>query len=83
MDTQEGLPTYFVVCCHRPCSQEAAEFIVDILTKPQHEGGAELIVRQEKMPASRTGLVMHVSASRSRIFELAEEGTDIKKQDIR
>ena len=82
MDNATGFPTYFVVCFHRPCTQEAAKFIVDSVRKPQNEGGAELIVRQEKMPASKTGLVLHVSASRSRIFELAET-INIKKPDLR
>ena len=81
-DDRQNHPTYFVVCLHRPCNQEAANFIVDSLTKGQHEGGAELIVKQEKMPASRTGLVLHISASKERLFELAET-IDLKKPDIR
>ena len=75
-------PTYFVVCLHRPCSQEAANFIVETLRKGQDEGGAELIVRQENMPASKAGLVLHISASKNRLFELAEN-IDLKKPDIR
>ena len=82
MDRSEGPPTYYVVCFHKPCTQEAASFIVEELTKSQNEGGAQLIVTQEKMPVSKTGLVLHVSASKSRIYEIAEN-IDIKKQDIR
>ena len=78
----KGSPTYFVVCLHRPCSQEAAKFIIECLGKYQHEGGAELIVRQEQMPASKPGLVLHISATKERIYELAET-IDIKKPDIR
>ena len=81
-DDRQNYPTYFVVCLHRPCSQEAANFIVESLSKYQHEGGAELVVRQEKMPASKTGLVLHISSSKSRLYELAET-IDIKKPDIR
>ena len=82
MERPEGPPTYYVVCFHKPCTQEAANFIVENLTKSQHEGGAQLIVSQEKMPASKTGLVLHVSASTARIYEIAEN-IDIKKPDIR
>ena len=82
VDNLPGGHTYFVVCLHRPCSQEATNFIVESLRKSQHEGGAELIVRQEKMPASKTGLVLHISASKSRLYQLAES-IDIKKPDIR
>ena len=81
-DDHQNYPTYFVVCLHTPCSQEAANFIVESLRKAQDEGGAELIVRQERMPASKTGLVLHVSASKNRLFELAET-IDLKKPDIR
>ena len=75
-------PTYFLICFHRPCSQEAANFIVEKLTESQENGGAELIVRQEKMPVSKPGLVLHVSATTQRIYELAES-IDIKKPDTR
>jgi hypothetical protein len=39
-------PSYYVVCLHRPCSQEAAQFIADALTKSRVQGGADLIVHQ-------------------------------------
>ncbi len=42
-------PSYYVVCLHKPCSQEAAQFIADALTKPKVQGGAELIVHQVKV----------------------------------
>jgi len=81
MDDPAGASTYYLICFHKPCSQEAANFIVEKLTQSQENGGAELLVRQEKMPASKPGLVLHVSATKNRIFELAEN-IDIKKPDI-
>ena len=33
MERSEGPPTYYVVCFHKPCTQEAANFIVEKLTK--------------------------------------------------
>ena len=82
MDDPARASTYYLICFHKPCSQEAANFIVEKLTQSQEKGGAELLVRQEKMPASKPGLVLHVSATKNRIFELAEN-IDIKKPDIR
>ena len=82
MGSSSEAPTYYLICFHKPCSQEAANFIVEKLTQSQENGGAELLVRQEKMPASKPGLVLHVSATKERIFDLAEN-IDIKKQDIR
>ena len=61
-------PTYFVVCLHEKCTQEAADFMTRRLRAPQHEGGAELIVHQEEMKPD--GLIIHVSANKvSMIFE--------------
>ena len=39
-------PSYYVVCLHKPCSQEAAQFIADALAKSRVQGGADLIVHQ-------------------------------------
>jgi len=74
-------PSYFVVCLHRPCTQEAADFIVESLTKPVDKGGAQLIVRQEEMSENPGGLVLHLSATSERLFELAET-MDLKKTDF-
>ena len=82
MGSSSEAPTYFLICFHKPCSQEAANFIVEKLSQSQENGGAELIVRQEKMPVSKPGLVLHVSAATPRIYALAES-IDLKKPDIR
>ena len=55
-------PTYFVVCLHEKCSQEAADFMTQRLRAPQAEGGAELVVHQEEMKPD--GLIIHVSADK-------------------
>lgn len=39
-------PSYYVVCLHRNCNDEAATFISNALTQTLAKGGAELIVRQ-------------------------------------
>ena len=40
MADSDELPTHFLVCLHENCSQEAAEFIAEVLTKSEVEGGA-------------------------------------------
>ena len=74
-------PTYYVVCLHPPCCQEAANFIVDAMVKPVQQGGAELVVRQEQMSDIKSGLILHLSATPERLFELAEN-MDLKKKDL-
>ena len=66
-------PTYYLICLHEPCSQKAADFIATYLTKKLGKGGAELIVKQEKMSEGRGGLVLHITASPQRLFEIAED----------
>jgi len=43
-------------------------------------GGGGLIIRQEKIPASKSGLIVHVSATNERLLQIAQD-TDIKKLD--
>ena len=71
-------PTYAVVCLHEACCQEAAQFIADRLRAPRHEGGAQLVVHQERMRPN--GLIVHVSAEEERLLQLAEE-VGVKKRD--
>ena len=77
----EDPQTYFVVCFHRPCVQEATDFVVESLAKRLEEGGAELIVRQEEFSEEKGGLILHVSATRQRLFQLAE-AIGLKKLDL-
>ena len=71
-------PTYFVVCLHEKCSQEAADFIAEELSRAETSGGAGLIVHQEDLRPD--GLILHVSASDERLFQLAE-AVGVKKPD--
>ena len=66
-------PTYILVCLHESCSQEAAQFIADRLRNE-----ARLSVHQEHVRPN--GLILHVSAEKRRILELAET-LKIKKPD--
>ena len=62
-------PTYFVICFHEKCSQEAVDFISDRLVAPAADGGAGLLVQQEGMPAGGGGLILHVSAAEGRVLQ--------------
>ncbi|XP_059081460.1 anoctamin-10-like [Tigriopus californicus] len=72
-------PSYYVVCLHEKCSQEAAQFMADHLSAPVSKDGAGLIVEQEVLRPN--GLILHISASRQRVLELAET-VGIKKPDL-
>ena len=74
------LPTYYLVCLHDSCTQEAVEFIANCLTKSQTEGGAELVVTQEKMKPGNGGLILHISAPPERLNSIASN-MDLKKFD--
>ena len=74
------MSTYYLVCLHEPCSQEAADFIANCLTRPLAEGGANLIVTQEKLNEGHGGLILHVSASEDRLNSIATD-MDLKKFD--
>ena len=75
----DSLPTHFLVCLHEPAVQGAAEFIASVLTKSEADGGAELLCRQEKIK-DHDGLVLHVTATHSRIYEIAT-AMEIKVKD--
>ncbi len=64
--------TFYLICLHDPCSQEAADYIAQCLSKGQGQGGAELILKQEQIKEGQGGLILHVTASTSRLLELAE-----------
>lgn len=68
---------------HKPCKQEAADFLAECLVRKHQSGAAELIIHQEKIPEQRnkhTGLIIHVSATNERLFEIAQD-MDLKKPD--
>ena len=71
-------PTYFVVCLHEHCSQEAADFIASRLATDPSYDGAGLVVHQEKLRPN--GLIMHISASYERLLEIAQD-IGVKKPD--
>ena len=74
------LPTYYLVCLHEHSTQEAVEFIVNCLTNNQTDGGAQLVVTQEKMKPGHGGLILHISASPERLNSIASN-MDLKKFD--
>ena len=55
--------TYYLVCFHEDLSQEGADFISECLTRPQTEGGAELICSAEKWEEDCGGLILHISGN--------------------
>ena len=79
MADSDALPTHLLVCLHENCSQEAAEFIAEVLTKSEVEGGAELLVRQETIK-DNNGLVLHVTATYSKLYQIATQ-MEIKLKD--
>ncbi len=53
--------SYYLICLHESCSQEAADFIAASLIKNRVDGGADLEVVQEKLVNSGGGgLILHV-----------------------
>ena len=79
-DTERLPPTYFVICFHERCTQEAVDFVSDRLVAPAADGGAGLLVQQEEMRAGEGGLILHVSATEGRVLRLAE-AIGVKKRD--
>lgn len=79
-ETEKLPPTYFVICFHEKCTQEAVDFISDRLVASAAEGGAGLLVQQEEMRAGGGGLILHVSATERRVLQLAEV-IGVKKRD--
>ena len=73
-------PTFYLVCLHENCTQEAAEFIVECLTKSEKDGGAGLMVEQEPMKEKSGGLVLHVTTTNDRINAIAAQ-MQMKKFD--
>ena len=55
--------TYYLVCFHEDLNQEGADFISECLTRPQTEGGAELICSAEKWEEGCGGLILHISGN--------------------
>jgi len=72
--------TYYLVCFHEDLNQEGADFISECLTRPQTEGGAELICSAEKWEEGCGGLILHISASPERLNQIASD-MDLKKFD--
>ena len=79
-DTERLPTTYFVICFHERCAQEAVDFVSDRLVAPAADGGAGLLVQQEEMRAGEGGLILHVSATEGRVLRLAE-AIGVKKRD--
>ena len=68
-----SMPTYYLVCFHEKTSQESVNFVAECLRKDLTEGGAELMVRQEKMDKDKGGgLILHITATPERLYEIAE-----------
>ena len=68
-----SLPTYYLVCFHEEATQEGVNFVAECLKKDVAEGGAELTIRQEDTTKNkRGGLILHVSATPKRLYNIAE-----------
>lgn len=76
-----SLPTYYLVCFHEEATQEGVNFVAECLKKDVAEGGAELTIRQEDTTKNKWGgLILHVSATPERLYDIAES-MDLKLKD--
>ncbi|KAF2347299.1 hypothetical protein FHG87_021944, partial [Trinorchestia longiramus] len=81
-------PTIYVIKFHKNARREAVEFLLERIESKHKYGGAELFVRCEPQqpgkvstvaPAAGKGLVVHVSATKIKLLEIAE-ATELQKE---
>lgn len=74
------LPSYIIIQFEQNVKIETVQWIVDRIQGGHKNGGAELLVM--KQPSLKKYLTLHVSATPSKLLELAEE-LDVRKRDER
>ncbi|XP_063229785.1 anoctamin-10 isoform X3 [Bacillus rossius redtenbacheri] len=72
-------PSYMVLQFSRYIHGRALAWLVDKITGKRMDGGAELLVRRQP-PGDGEDLILHVSASKLKFLEVAEE-LELKKRD--
>ncbi|KAK7789933.1 hypothetical protein R5R35_010907 [Gryllus longicercus] len=72
-------PTYMVLVCSRTISNEAFMWLLNKVRGKRRDGGAELLVRRQPHKPGE-GVTLHVSASKIKFLEVAEE-LELKKRD--
>uniref|UniRef100_A0A6A7FSV7 Anoctamin n=2 Tax=Hirondellea gigas TaxID=1518452 RepID=A0A6A7FSV7_9CRUS len=70
-------PTIYVIKFNRNARRQAVEFLLERIESKQKFGGAELFVRCEPQTPGE-GLVVHVSATKIKLLEIAE-ATELQK----
>lgn len=72
--------TYIVMKLAKNIQQKTLIWLVNKITGKRRDGGAELILRQQPYDF-KEGVVLHISASKLKFLEVAEE-MEIRKEDI-
>ncbi|KAA0201315.1 hypothetical protein HAZT_HAZT002595, partial [Hyalella azteca] len=70
-------PTIYVIKFHKNARREAVEFLLERIESKHKYGGAELFIRCEPQKPGQ-GLVVHVSATKIKLLEIAE-ATELQK----
>lgn len=72
-------PTYLVLAFARHVKPEALRWLVDKIRGKRRDGGAELFVRRQPLRHGE-GVTLHLSASKIKFLEVAEE-LELRKRD--
>ncbi|XP_049822312.1 anoctamin-10 isoform X2 [Aethina tumida] len=69
-------PTYMVIKVAKNVPETTTKWLIDKIKGPKKSGGAELIVMMQ--PSVDDGLILHISASKIKFLEIAEEMEMVK-----
>ncbi|KAG8233937.1 hypothetical protein J437_LFUL005143, partial [Ladona fulva] len=74
--------TYVVLKFSRKATSECIEWLARRIQGPRDEGGAELLVRRQPSSFNKTGpVILHISASKIKLLEVAEE-MEVRVKDL-
>ncbi|KAL7045117.1 hypothetical protein ACKWTF_002152 [Chironomus riparius] len=65
--------SYMVIEFDKNIKRDALHWIIDKIRMRKSDGGAQLLIRREPCQSKEKGLIIHISASKLRLLELADE----------
>ncbi|KAG5674939.1 hypothetical protein PVAND_004883 [Polypedilum vanderplanki] len=65
--------SYMVIEFDKSINRDALYWIIDKIRKKKSDGGAQLIIRSEPCLSDERGLIIHISATKLRLLEIADE----------
>ncbi|CRL00765.1 CLUMA_CG014020, isoform A [Clunio marinus] len=65
--------SYIVIEFEKNVNRHALHWIVDKIRKKKIDGGAELLIQKQPSLSDEKGLIIHISATKLRLLELADE----------